>query len=240
MVQFHILGALDLRAGAGHEVTAVLAQRRRVALLAYLALAAPREFQHRATLVAMFSPEQDEAHGRGALRQALHFLRRALGADLLLTRGDEEVRLNPDACWCDATAFEAAAAAGRLEEAVRLYRGDLLIGFSLTGAPAFEDWLERRRSRLARVYAAVLESCATDREKRWDDTNTAEWWRQLVARMPEDGRPVLRLMQALAAAGNRIGALLQAERHRALLQHEFGTAPDRAITAMVEQLRNQR
>lgn len=240
MVRLLILGALDLRDAGEHEVTAVLSQRRRVALLAYLALAPAREFQHRATLAAMFSPEQDEPHARGALRQGLHFLRRALGSDLLITRGDEEVRLNPDACWCDATAFEAAAAAGRLEEAVRLYRGDLLGGFALTGAPAFEYWLERHRSRLARIYTAVLESCAADRAKRWDDTNTAEWWLRLVARTPEDGRLVLRLMQALEAAGNRIGALLQAERHRALLQREFGAAPDRAVTALVEQLRGER
>jgi len=47
-------------------------------------------------------------------------------------------------------------------------------------------------------------------------------------------------MQALEAAGNRIGALLQAERHRALLQREFGAAPDRAVTALVEQLRGER
>jgi serine/threonine-protein kinase len=211
-----------------------------MALLAYLALAAPEDFQHRATLVAMFWPELEETHARGALRQAFHFLRRHIGRDLLLSRGEEEVRLNPDACWCDATAFEAAVASERVEEAFALYRGDLLEGFSVSGAPDFERWLERRRSRLARAYQAVLQSCATGRGQRWDLTTTAEWWGRLVARTPEDGRLVLGLMEALEAAGDRVGALRQAERYRALLQEEFDATPDPAITAMAERLRRGR
>src|SRR2546428_7450745 len=36
-------------------------------------------------------PELDQEHARAALRQALHGLRQGLGADVLTSRGDEEV-----------------------------------------------------------------------------------------------------------------------------------------------------
>ena len=49
MIEFHTLGALDLRDSAGSKVSAVLVHPKRTALLAYLAAATPRGFHWRAT-----------------------------------------------------------------------------------------------------------------------------------------------------------------------------------------------
>lgn len=235
-----VLGALGLQGRDGREVTAVLAQPRRVALLTYLALAAPGEFQHRATIVGVFWPEHDEPHARGALRQALRFLRRALGPEALPGRGDEEVRLDPDTWWCDAVAFEAAHAGHDPATAVALYRGDLLDGVFVGGAPAFEEWLERRRGQLARAYGSALEQQAARCAAQADYTSAVECWRTLAARTPESSRVILGLMRALDAAGDRAAALHEAERHAALLAREFDAAPDAAVCALAEQLRAQR
>src|SRR5919199_686078 len=108
MIRLTALGALDLRGPDGQELRSVLAQPKRLALLAYLALAAPRGFHRRDTLLALFWPEQDEEHARNALNQAAHFLRRALGADVLINRNDGEVGLDRQRFWCDATAFDDA------------------------------------------------------------------------------------------------------------------------------------
>src|SRR2546423_5549301 len=105
-------------------------------LLVYLALAEPRGFQSRERLLALFWPEHDETHARNALSQAVHFLRRSLNADALVNGSDDQLRLDPDAAWCDAVAFEAALAAGRVEEAIALYRGPFLAGFHITAAAA--------------------------------------------------------------------------------------------------------
>ncbi len=233
-----LLGAVDLRDADGAEVTSVLSQPRRFAILAYLALAPPGEFQRRTTIASVFWPESDHAHARGALRQALRFLRRAVGADALCTRGDDEVRLDPAACWCDATAFESAVAAGESETAVALYRGDLLDGFYIDSAPAFDDWLEPRRGRLARAYARSLERiadrCAADR----DPVRALECWRTLAARSPDSGHVVLGFMRALEASGDRAGALHAAERHRVLLARELGAVSDAQVLTMVARLRS--
>jgi serine/threonine-protein kinase len=236
-ITIRLLGAMDIRDRRRCEARAVLAQPRRLALLAYLAVAPPQDFLRRSTLLATFWPEQDEGHGRAALRQALHFLRHALGPEVLVTRGDEEVRLDHDACWCDVRAFDAAIAARRFEEAVELYRGDLLAGFYIADGAEFEPWLDRHRDRLRRAFTSALETLAIRCEEASDHAGAADHWHRLVACVPENGRVVLRLMQALAHAGDRTAALRQADAYAALLQREFGADPDPAVTALVELLR---
>src|SRR5207247_9391243 len=111
MVEFRLLGTLSLTTADGREVGSLLSQPRRLARLAYLAAATPRGLHRRDTLLALFWPELDQDHARAALRQALHVLRGALGTDAVVTRGDEEIGLDPSRVWCDVAAFEAAMAA---------------------------------------------------------------------------------------------------------------------------------
>ena len=149
MIQLRVLGALDLRAEGGRVIQPLLRQPKRAALLAYLGSAAPLgSFHRRDTLVALFWPELDDAHARGALNTALRFIRQSAGQDVILSRGSAEVGLDPLRVDCDAAAFSSALANGRLERALELYRGDLLEGFHLSDAPQFDEWLERERSRL--------------------------------------------------------------------------------------------
>ena len=143
-----MLGGLNLLGVGGHELKSVLAQPKRVALLAYLAAATPKRLHRRDSLVALFWPELDQEHARAALRQALHGLRHALGEGVLVSRGDEDIGLDHEQIRCDVVEFERAAEAGRLADALDLYRGDLLEGFFIRGAPAFEQWLEDERVRL--------------------------------------------------------------------------------------------
>ena len=152
MIRFHTLGRVDLRRGDA-EVPSVLAQPKRLVLLAYLASASPRGFHSRDTLLAMFWPELDAARARNALRQALFYLRRSLGAEALPGRGDHEVGADPERLWCDAAAFDAAVLEGRAEDALALYGGDFLPGFFVDDAPEAERWLEDERARRRRAAA---------------------------------------------------------------------------------------
>ena len=126
MVRLRTLGALDLRDADGRELRGVLAQPKRAALLAYLALATPRGPTRRDTLLALFWPEQDAEHARNALSQALHFLRRALGPDALVSANGDDLIIGQGNVWCDAVEFQEALDAGRSAEALELYRGELL------------------------------------------------------------------------------------------------------------------
>jgi DNA-binding SARP family transcriptional activator/Tfp pilus assembly protein PilF len=236
MIRLRTLGTLDLRGSEGEELRAVLAQPRRAALLAYLALAMPRGTQRRDTVLALFWPELDLDRARNALGQALHFLRRSIGADVIVNRNGEGLAIDSSKFWCDAAAFEEALDANRISEALALYRGDLLEGFHISDAPEFEHWLDSERTRLIARYTQAVESVATEREAARDFHGAVTHWRALAARDAYSSRLTLRLMRALRAAGDPAGALLQAREHERLLREELGIAPDADVTALVGQL----
>src|SRR6266446_9929092 len=110
MIELRMLGRLSLTGADVREVRALLGQPRRLALLAYLAAASPPGFHRRDTVLALFWPELDQEHARAALRQALHVLRTTLGADVVVTRGDDDIGLDSALLWTDVAAFDRAAA----------------------------------------------------------------------------------------------------------------------------------
>jgi DNA-binding SARP family transcriptional activator len=63
------------------------------------------------------------------------------------------------------------------------------------------------------------------------------WWRRVVEHDPLSSRTALRLMKALIADGDRIGALKYAKLHESLLRAELGVDPDTGERDFVEQLR---
>ena len=160
MLELRTLGGLHARDSQGRELRAMLAAPKQAALLTYLAIATPRGFHRRDTLVALLWPELDQEHARGALRQALRASRRSVADGILLGAGDEEIGLDWDRIWCDAVAFEAMLDDGRVQEALELYRGDLLEGFHLSGCPEFERWLDSERRRLKERAAEATWSLA--------------------------------------------------------------------------------
>src|SRR5712692_5894467 len=190
MIEFRLLGTLHLTDAEGREVNSLLTRSRRLALLAYLAAAAPRGLHRRDTLLALFWPELDQEHARAALRQALHVVRDALGDDVVVTRGDEEVGLDFDRLWCDVAAFDDAVATGRLGEAFAYYQGHLLEGFFISGAAEFERWLESERARLrqtaSRSAHALVEQC----EAAGDLPAALEWARRAAQLAPHEEGPL--------------------------------------------------
>lgn len=154
MIRLWTLGIASVTDAQGEPVDIVAAQSKRFAVLAYLALAKPRGWHRRDTILALFWPELDQAHGRHALRQTLHFLRQHLGNSVIRTRGSEDIALGPD-LWCDAVAFEAG-------DDTASYRGDLLPGFFVRDAAAeFDHWLDRRRHDLCARAAARREEAGS-------------------------------------------------------------------------------
>jgi DNA-binding SARP family transcriptional activator/Tfp pilus assembly protein PilF len=239
MIRLRTLGTLDLRGFDGQEARAVLSQPRRVALLAYLALAMPRGPQRRDTVLALFWPELDTDHARNALGQAVHFLRRSIGAGAVVNRNGDGLAVDWEHFWCDAAAFEEALDSGRIGEAMALYRGDLLEGFHIADAPDFERWLDAERARLRALYTKAVESVATEREEAQDFEGAAIHWRTLVMRDAYSSRLTLRLMRALTAAGDPAAALLQARHHERLLREELEIAPDAEVTSLARQLQSE-
>jgi DNA-binding SARP family transcriptional activator/TolB-like protein len=237
MTELHLLGSTDLQGPEPERFQPVLTQPKVLALLCYLALARPRGFHRRDTLLGLLWPELDQARGRGALRKAIYELRQALGADAILSRGGEEVRLNDDVITCDVVAFEEALEAGEVERAVERYRGAFLAGFFLADGAAFEQWVEGERQRLARSYRTGLERLAERAVAQGDRQAAVTWWRRVSEQDPYSTRVALRVMEVLEAAGDRAGALHYAERHAARLREELGAEPAPDVAALADRLR---
>src|ERR1700730_16195414 len=100
MIEFQTLGLVELCGPTGQPLHSIAAQAKRLALLAYLCVASPRGFHRRDTLLALFWPESDQAHARASLRNAIHVLRGALGAEAVISRGDEALSINSQLLRC--------------------------------------------------------------------------------------------------------------------------------------------
>lgn len=236
MIELRVLGTLDLKGTDGRAVHSILAQPKRLALLAYLAL--HTDGARRDSVVALFWPELDTAHARGALRQSLSFLRRELGDGNLNGHSDEAIAFEPKAVWCDAVAFEAACKAGQGARALQLYRGGFLDGcFVSGGSPELERWIAAERTRLAQL-AVRAAADIVDRALQDGDLATAvQAARAAVALDPDDESALARLIALLDRSGDRAGALSAFETFRRHLQTEYDATPSPETDARIQAIR---
>ncbi|CAN5771848.1 hypothetical protein BH23GEM9_BH23GEM9_22310 [soil metagenome] len=237
MIRLFLLGAVRLEAEVATTRRAVLSQPRRTALLAWLALRARRGPERRDTLLGVFWPESDTNHARGALRNALHYLRRTLGPDVLLSHGSDEVQFDLGAVWCDAVEFERLCDAGDHAAALRLYNGDLLEGFFVSEAPAFEQWLEIERHRLRLRAAEAARILAATAEAENEPQLAALRLRHLLELAPTDEAAVRDLMRLLSVSDDRGGALRVYDELRGRLQDEYGLEPSEDTAALAARIR---
>jgi len=214
------------------------AYRRRIALLSILAVARGRPVG-RERLVGLLWPDHPADAARHTLSESLYVLRKELGEAAFLVVGDE-VGLVGARVASDLDTFETALEEGRLDDAVRAYRGPFLAGFYVPGALEFERWAEGERDRLARAFAGALRQLAEQAEAAADPLAAAEWWRRVAAHDPFSSRVALRLARTLCDAGEHAAALRHAEAHGALLHQELGMGPDPELADFVERLRAER
>ncbi|MDQ2767898.1 MAG: hypothetical protein M3Y30_12160, partial [Gemmatimonadota bacterium] len=204
MLRLRTLGGLSLFQTDGLRGSVQLS-RHRLALLARVAAGGDQGVS-RSGLLFQFWPDSDEERGRRALNQIAYSLRRELGEEELLL-GTTELRLNSAIVTADIGDFRAAIARGEHEGAVATYGGPFLEDFFLREAPEFERWVEEERARLAALYARSLDTLASAALARGDYAAEVGWLQRLASADRLNSRIALRLMTALAAAGDRAGAL---------------------------------
>jgi DNA-binding SARP family transcriptional activator len=186
-------------------------------------------------IIALLWPECDSKRARHRLSQLCHAIRRSLGE--VITAGSTELRLDPGRITSDVAEFKHAFARADSERAVASYSGPFLDGFFLSDAPGFERWVEGERVAFARAFTEALETLAIDAESRGDRSKAARWWNKLAEHEPLSSRVIIKLMSALAAHGDRAGALEQARRYEDELGRELEAEPNPAVVALAERLR---
>lgn len=238
MIDFRVLGPPRISASDGRSVELLVRQPKRTALLAYLAAARPRGPHRRDRLLALFWPESDDARARAALSQALYVLRSALGVDAIVSRGDDEVELDRDVVRCDVVAFEAALDAGRPDEALALYGGDLLDGFFISDAPEFERWLDGERERLRHRAAEGAWALAGVMAAGGDAAAAVRWARWAAGLLPGDEAVARRLMTFLDGLGDRAAAIRAYEAFAWRLSQEYELAPSAETERLAAAIRH--
>ena len=216
-------------------------------LLAYLAL-------HRGTplsrsyLASLFWPESTDAQAHTNLRNLIHKLRQSFPGkgkvDTFIRTDWHMIQWQPTAPWTlDTLDFEQAitraeqarliqdiaAEKQALEEAVSLYRGELLPG-------CYDEWILLERDRLQQAYLGTLERLIDLLKNVRDYPAAISIAHHLLRHDPLHESAYRRLMQLYASSGNRAAALRTYQNCIVVLERELGVEPSAATQALYDQL----
>ncbi|HUK11782.1 MAG TPA: BTAD domain-containing putative transcriptional regulator, partial [Thermoanaerobaculaceae bacterium] len=235
--------------------TVRLESTKTTGLLAFLAVAGGTH--SRPKLAGTFWPDLAEDRAAAALRRALWDQRRRLtpadgDSPLQVTRGTVAFDPGPG-CASDverfrrelagsgplASRFPGDAGVERLERAVALYRGDLLDGFFVDGAPGFEDWLLAERERLRMAAIQALQLLVGRLREAGETLRALGHARHLLAVDPWLEEAHRAVADLLASSGQLGAALQQLQTCRRVLAEELGAAPTIKTQELERRLRAQ-
>ena len=228
------------------------------ALLVYLALE-PHPHR-REQLAGLLWPDSPQETALKNLRLTLYRLRQTLDdaapntANTLLATTHQTICLKPECLTVDALHLQHAVAAcdhhahgslpdcedclTQLGETIKTYHGELLAGFSLPDAPAFEEWLFLWRESLhnrALLAAYTLTKSYTARGACQQALTYAFQALALDPYREESHRQVISL---LTSVGQPNRALAQYESCCRILREELGVEPAAETVALMEQVRS--
>jgi DNA-binding SARP family transcriptional activator len=228
-VALNLLGGFILER-EGAVVAGRAVQRRRLAVLALLA-GSPGGTLSRDRIIGLLWPDAAADQARHLLNDAIYALRRALGDDLIISRGDDLV-LNRMAVHCDVFAFEDALAADDLARATQIYRGEYAHGLFVSDAPEFAHWLDRTRAEYRLAWRSALERLALRDAAAGNGSAAAARWERLALDDVGDERFVIAAILAMVKQGRR-GAALRLAREHGRVMEELGAAPGPLVAEAV-------
>jgi oligopeptide transport system substrate-binding protein len=238
--------------------------RKNVALVAYLAVAglgpgADRPGGVRFTreaLVTLLWPELEPGRGRAGLRRNLSLLRKTLDRAWLLA-DRETVGVDPRAgMWLDVEQFLRLLRAWQghghpqgdpcprclsaLAEAVALYRGDFMAGFSLRDSPGFDEWQFFQTEGLRQELASALECLVRGHSARGEYEPAIPYARRWLALDPLHEPAHRHLMRLYAWSDQYAAALRQYGECQRLLEAELGVPPEQETRQLGRAIREKR
>jgi serine/threonine-protein kinase len=237
VIELRLLGEIRLRSSTGEDLDPILRQPKRLALLAYLAAPNPGTWHRRDLLLALFWPDLDAAHARTSLRSSLYVLRQTLGDEVLRSRGDEELSVNPDLLSTDLAVVWDDLRNGRPEEALAHYGGDLLPGLFPPGSDGFDRWRDAEQTRLRMAIVTSANARLCELEQGGDFPGALAIARRLADVEPDDETIVRKLMSLLDRLGDRAGGLAVFENYRTRLAGDFEAEPSPETIALANRLR---
>jgi DNA-binding SARP family transcriptional activator len=207
---------------------------RSLALLAICAAAGAKGVSRERALGVLW-PNSHPERARHALSQTLYYVRREVGAEVIVSSPD--LRLDPRLITSDVDEFLAATRSKKWADAVALYTGAFLDGFYLSDGPEFERWVDDERASLAADAARAFDAAAKASLEAGRHDEAIDTLRRLTRIDPANSRFAAKYMEALAEAGDRAGAVAHGKAHLELLQREFELDPDAELEQLIARLR---
>jgi predicted ATPase/DNA-binding SARP family transcriptional activator len=249
-LELYLLGAPRLERDG---VPLAFDSRKQLALITYLAMTG--QGHTREALITLLWPELEPSRGRAGLRRDLSVIRKALEEQWLTVEG-ETVSSDPAAdLWLDVVEFRDLVGSWRghghleeevcsrcltaLAEAVALYQGDFMAGFSLRDSAEFDEWQFFQTEGLRQELARTLERLVRGHRARGAYEAAIPYARRWVALDPLHELAHRALMDAYGRAGQRSAAARQYEECARVLEAELGVAPSEETTALYERLRTR-
>ncbi|HSF03272.1 MAG TPA: alpha/beta fold hydrolase [Solirubrobacterales bacterium] len=235
-----LLGGFQARLEPGPALT--FRTKKAQALLAYLVLR-PGRVHRRESLAAVFWGEMPDAQARGSLRHALYELRHALAAaPAALSIEGDTLAVDATVIDLDVAAFTRLVGEGTpeaLEQAMTLYRGDLLAGLSVKEEP-WEAWLRDERGRLREQAVEALARLLAHQREAGQLRAAIGTAHQLLG-LDSLQEPVHRtLMRLYAQLEQRGSALRQYQECVNVLRRELGVEPEAETRQLYRDILQQR
>ena len=230
-IRIQALGTLRVERD-GEILDRLPAKRVRCGVLVYLATerSATRE-----QLMNVFWGDRPPDRARHLLNQTLYELRQDLDPDWVATSGDhlhvaDHVRIDVDD-------FTRAVEAGDYDSALSLYEGPLLGGAAPAVSRALEGWFDTQHARLVRAHRQARRGAIDARVDAGSLRDALALARDWVELDPLDDEAQHRLIELMAATGDRSGALRQYDRYARLVEKELELDPLDETRELVERIR---
>jgi DNA-binding SARP family transcriptional activator len=239
-LRLYLLGTARLEADG---VSVKIDRHKATALIAYLTITGKPH--HRNELATLLWPEYDQSRGRAALRRTLMSLKMPgdwIEADY------HTIGLKPEAdVWVDAIQFRqkvsecpqemAETCIAPLTEAVNLYQGDFLAGFTLRDCPTFDEWQFFETDSFRNEYAGALDNLAQAYAQKRDYKTAITYARKRLTLDPLYEPAHRALIQIYAQDGQWAAALKQYRECVRTFEEELGVPLQDETIKLYESIR---
>jgi DNA-binding SARP family transcriptional activator len=230
------LGGLTLYLPNGAEDRELATRRRKLAVLAYLAIV--DKPVARATLIELFWGDQPEDRARHSLSDSLSSLRRVLGSGAVSARlADVQLDSAGAGLSIDARELTQASVDGRHADVVALYEGPFLPAFAVPGSQTFDEWIEQERLRLSKLFSRSCRALCLEFERQNDWASSLALGLRWLEADPLSTGAQLAVLKGHASDGNPDALKTALREFRQLeqrLSRDFGALPDRDVRELVE------
>ena len=239
-LQIKLFGELNLSVD-GTSIKGVKSERLQ-ALLAYILLHRNASLSRQQVAIHLW-PEVSDTEAKGNLRRRLHELKQKLpGCDRYLNIDNKTVQwLQNGICWLDVAEFEAIVEAVRtlkrdtaaepesLEQAAKLYQGDLL--------PAcYDDWIVPHRDRLRQSVITILDALIPKLAEQNQLRSALSYAQQLQQIDPLYEPAYRHLMWLHIQEGDRASVLRIYHQCMTQLQDDLGVLPSPATYQLYQEI----